>query len=108
MMYFCLLIPSLLSIAIINRRNKLTTKELVLKYPFYVILINIISLVGLYFINKRVSINLVESFKMLGFTAKYLILSTALAYVIPYVVEFIKININISLDFKKKDKKNEK
>ena len=108
MMYFFFFFPSLLSIAIINRRNKLTTKELVLKYPFYVILINLISLVGIYFINKRVSINLVESFKMLGFTAKYLILSTALAYIIPYIVEFVRSNITIGIEFKKKDKKNEK
>lgn len=108
MFYFCLLIPSLISISIINRRNKLTTKELLLKYPFYLVLINLIALTAIYFVNGRVSIDLEYSFKMLGFCVKYLGLSIVIAHVIPYVVEFIRMNISINIDFRKKDKKNEK
>ena len=108
MMYFCLLIPSLISILIINRREKLTTKDLVLKYPFYLMINNLITLVVVYIYSKRAPINIVESFNMLGFTVKYLLISTAISYVIPYIVEFIRKNLTINLDYRKKGKKHEK
>ncbi len=108
MIYFCLLFPGFISVYINSRRCDSNIKQEFFKYPLYVLLINIITLSIVYIYARGNEVSLDYNFGTLGFCLKYLIISTIIAYSLPYIVEFYRKNIKIELEYVKKDNKDEK
>lgn len=104
----CLFFPTFISISIIKRRNKQNNKEILFKYPIYNIFINLIAFLITSFYLKNNTVLFSEIFNNLSFCIKYLCLTIFISLFLPYIIEFLKKNINFKLEIKKGKTKNEK
>lgn len=89
-------------------KEKLNNKEYALLYIKYNVLINLISfgILTLYSFGNFVSIS--YSLDTLSFVFKYLVMTFILSLVVPVLDEYFKKNIDIKLEIRKIEVKNEK
>lgn len=99
-----LFFPGFITLNIRSKRTKKEYKDILKSYPLYTIFINFISLIIVYLYNNRnINYNLNECFNSISFALKYLMLSSIIAFFLPYIIEYITKNFNISMEIRKKN-----
>lgn len=101
------LFPAVISVFIIKNRGKKEYKELLLIYPIYCIIINCLSLTIVQISHNGNALLLNDSINYVSFNIKYLVLSSLIAIIIPFIKEFIYTNIKLEVIIRKENK-NEK
>ena len=100
--------PSFISLCIIKNRENKNYKDLLFLYPIYNVFVNIISLVILFLAENRRIIYLSDNSNRIDFCFKYLILSSIVALIIPFVKDFLIKNIKLEIEAIVRKRKNEK
>lgn len=96
-----LFFPTFISLNIIKKRKKIDYKNLLIKYPLYNIFINIVVCL-IIVIYKKTNYTLInENFNIIEFNLKYIFLALIVAFIAPYIQEFLQKNINFKLEFLK-------
>lgn len=98
--FICLFFPAFISI-LIEYNKKIEVKKLVLLYFLYNSFINLISIVITIIYKKGVVSNISENFDVFNFCLRYLGISIIIAFVLPYLFEFIVKNFNCKIEIKK-------
>ena len=104
MFFICMLMPASISIITekkIEKKEK-STSELILKYLFYTFLITTIMNSILYIFSSDKMITYANSTFTYEFCLIYMWLSMVIAFILPYILKVISVNINIDLEIKKK------
>lgn len=104
MFFICMLMPASISIITekkIEKKEK-NTSELILKYLFYTFLITTIMNSLIYIFSSDKMIFYSNSTFTYDFCLKYMWISMIIAFILPYILKVISVNINIDLEIKKK------
>lgn len=106
MVYFCLLLPACVSMAIQYKRNNEKKKNSVLAEIFgfgcWVLVINLITMAFItYFLGIEEIV--ADAFNSFSFAMKYTVIATMFAFVMTYVVEIVKKYFSISFTVGVKD-----
>ena len=96
--FILLFFPTVISLYIIRTRENKNYKDVLFLYPIYNIVINVVSFATLYFIKNRQIIYFSDNINRVDFCFKFLILSSIVALIIPYVKEFLLNNIQIEIE----------
>ena len=86
--------PAVISIYVKDKKKKLTYKELCFNYVFYNLLINVGVLFAIALSNHFDTMLIVFT---PVFTLKYLLMAVTLAILIPFVEQYLRNNISISI-----------
>jgi len=105
--FIILFFPTFISLNLINKRNNLEYKELLLKYPVNNLMINVLSFLILYLLKGRIVILFGQVADNVGFAIKYILLASFISCLIPYVEDFLKKNINIKIKIRRLQKNEE-
>ncbi len=106
--FICLFFPSFITLNIIKNRNHLSYKDLIIKYPLYNLIINLIVFVIIVLFKNEDYVVISENFNMMMFNIRYILLASIIAIIIPYIKEFLFKNIKVKLLFLKGKENNEK
>ena len=104
MFFICMLMPASISVITekkIEKKEK-STSELILKYLFYTFLITTIMNSLIYIFSSDKMIFYSNSTFTYDFCLKYMWISMIIAFILPYILKVISVNINIDLEIKKK------
>ena len=101
-----LFFPTFLSLNILKRWKNKETKELLFLYPIYNLFINLFVLICICFHHKGEILSFNETFKILNFNIKYIILAIIFAIIIPYLFEYLSKNCHVIIEIRRE--KNEK
>jgi len=98
--FICLFFPAFISILVESKKG-LEVKKLALLYFLYNSIINFISILITIIYKKGIVSNVSENFDVFIFCLRYLGISIVIAFVLPYLFEFITKNISCKIEIKK-------
>lgn len=101
--FLSIFFPSFLSLQIVKNREKINIKDLLLMYPVYCVVNNIIAFSLLIIIKNKIWI---DSFTNFSFTLKFMILASFISIITPFIKEIFSHNFIFKIHIK--DLKNEK
>lgn len=93
--FICLFFPTFISLSVLERIEK--PKENIKRlnnYAIYNILINLIGLLTVSYLNGF-EVKMVDSLYTILFSIKYLLLTSIIAFILPYAINYIKNNFKI-------------